>query len=166
MTKTISDASLQITKKTTTPQFQNTSIWSLFLTEITRQQSSKETITFLYWSCACWSRSLRVLESSNSCSHLETVTRQGIPSVKPWYALNLKIRVDQRVYWLPNTDITPHQPRKWLVRGVAHLLIRSSWRLMMAGDCSCWDWTSSSFSTVTRAIPSFSKACRPESKVS
>lgn len=30
--------------------------------------------TFLYWSCACWRRSLRVLESSNSCSHLDITT--------------------------------------------------------------------------------------------
>lgn len=57
-----------------------------FRSEITRQQASKETFTFLYWSWACWSRSLRVLESSNSCSHLEKATRQGISSVKPWYA--------------------------------------------------------------------------------
>lgn len=146
-------------------KLQNTSITYLFLTEITRQQSSKEKITFLYWSCACCSRSFRVLESSNSCSHLKT-ERDKEFHLFNCDTLNWQVRVDQRGYWLPYKDITQNRSRKRLVRGVAHLLIRSSWRLMMAGDCSCCDWTSSSFSTVTRAIPSFSKAWRPESKVS
>ena len=146
-------------------QLQNTSIRSLFLTPITRQLSSKETITFLYWSCACCSRSFRVLESSKSCSHLKTERDEEFHLFN-CNTLNWRVRVDRRNYWLPNKDITQNRSRKWLVRGVAHLLIRSSWRLMMAGDCSCCDWTSSSFSTVTRAIPSFSKAWRPESKVS
>ena len=82
-TKTVSDYRKQ---KRRQKQLQNNSIRPLFLTETTRQQSNKETITFLYWSCACCSRSFRVLESSNSCSHLKTVTRQWISSVKPRYA--------------------------------------------------------------------------------
>lgn len=148
-------------------QLQNTSIRSLFLTQITRQLSSKQGNNHLLVLILC------MLQSFFSSPG---VFQKLLPPYKTerdeefhlfnCNTLNWRVRVDRRNYWLPNKDITQNRSRKWLVRGVAHLLIRSSWRLMMAGDCSCCDWTSSSFSTVTRAIPSFSKAWRPESKVS
>ena len=83
-----------------------------------KSQNEKEKITFLYWSCACCSRSLRVLESSNSCSHLDTVTRHGFHLLKcDAFKLSGKtwlIRVDLSGHWLPNKDITPKLSRQWL----------------------------------------------------